>query len=111
MAHGAIAKRRPSRARVDELLAEVGATGIAERFVDFDDEVTLLAVRSIAPVSGKLCTWFSEPIGHRHERGDLISGAEAVRAGLFSRALPAEELLDFTRCRCRGCLGQACGWP
>lgn len=29
--------------------------------------------------------------------GDLISGAEAVRAGLFSRALPAEELLDFTR--------------
>ncbi|MFW9197417.1 enoyl-CoA hydratase/isomerase family protein [Corynebacterium striatum] len=29
--------------------------------------------------------------------GDLISGAEAVRAGLFSRALPAEELLDFAR--------------
>ena len=33
LAHGAIAKRRPSRARVDELLAEVGATGIAERRV------------------------------------------------------------------------------
>lgn len=29
--------------------------------------------------------------------GDLISGAEAVQAGLFSRALPAEELLGFTR--------------
>ncbi|MDK7884901.1 enoyl-CoA hydratase/isomerase family protein [Corynebacterium striatum] len=29
--------------------------------------------------------------------GDLISGAEAVRASLFSRALPAEELLDFAR--------------
>lgn len=29
--------------------------------------------------------------------GDLISGAEAVRAGLFSRAVPAEELLGFTR--------------
>lgn len=29
--------------------------------------------------------------------GELISGAEAVRAGLFSRALPAEELLGFTR--------------
>lgn len=28
---------------------------------------------------------------------DLMSGAEAVAAGLFSRALPAEELLDFTR--------------
>ncbi|MFH0411924.1 enoyl-CoA hydratase/isomerase family protein [Corynebacterium sp. L4756] len=29
--------------------------------------------------------------------GDMISGAEAVTAGLFSRAVPAEELLDFTR--------------
>lgn len=29
--------------------------------------------------------------------GELISGAEAVRAGLFSRAVPAEELLEFTR--------------
>lgn len=45
---------------------------IAERFVDFDYEVTLLAIRSIDPATGKLSTWFSEPIGHRHERGDLI---------------------------------------
>lgn len=29
--------------------------------------------------------------------GDLISGAEAVTAGLFSRALVADELLGFTR--------------
>lgn len=28
---------------------------------------------------------------------DLISGAEAVAAGLFSRAVPPNELLDFTR--------------
>jgi len=28
---------------------------------------------------------------------ELISGAEAVASGLFSRALPAEELQDFTR--------------
>ncbi|MGJ9373457.1 enoyl-CoA hydratase/isomerase family protein [Nesterenkonia sp. CF4.4] len=28
---------------------------------------------------------------------DLMSGAEAVAAGLFSRAMPAEELLDVTR--------------
>ena len=28
---------------------------------------------------------------------DLISGAEAVAAGLFSRAMPADGLLDFTR--------------
>lgn len=28
---------------------------------------------------------------------DLINGTEAVAAGLFSRAMPGEELLDFTR--------------
>ncbi|AKK04266.1 enoyl-CoA hydratase/isomerase family protein [Corynebacterium epidermidicanis] len=31
--------------------------------------------------------------------GELMSGAEAVQAGLFSRAVPADELLDFTRAR------------
>lgn len=30
---------------------------------------------------------------------ELISGAEAVQAGLFSRAVPADELLEFTRAR------------
>lgn len=29
--------------------------------------------------------------------GDMLSGAEAVQAGLFSRAVPADDLLDFTR--------------
>lgn len=29
--------------------------------------------------------------------GELLSGAEAVAAGLFSRAVPADELLPFTR--------------
>lgn len=29
--------------------------------------------------------------------GDLISGSEAVAEGLFSRAVPADELLDFAR--------------
>jgi enoyl-CoA hydratase/carnithine racemase len=29
--------------------------------------------------------------------GELLSGADAVAAGLFSRALPADEVLDFTR--------------
>ncbi|CAL8900027.1 2-(1,2-epoxy-1,2-dihydrophenyl)acetyl-CoA isomerase [Kocuria varians] len=33
--------------------------------------------------------------------GDLMSGAEAVAAGLFSRAVPAEELLEFTLERVR----------
>ena len=45
---------------------------VAERFVDFDLAVTLLAIRTIDPATGKLATWFSEPIGHRHEKGDLI---------------------------------------
>lgn len=31
--------------------------------------------------------------------GDLMSGSEAVQAGLFSRAVPADELLSFTRSR------------
>ncbi|WIK81493.1 enoyl-CoA hydratase/isomerase family protein [Micrococcus lylae] len=30
---------------------------------------------------------------------ELISGAEAVQAGLFSRAVPADELLEFTRAK------------
>lgn len=29
--------------------------------------------------------------------GDLLSGSEAVEAGLFSRAVPVDELLEFTR--------------
>ena len=33
--------------------------------------------------------------------GDLLNGADAVAAGLFSRALPADELLEFTRERAR----------
>lgn len=33
--------------------------------------------------------------------GDLIDGSEAVRSGLFSRALPADELLEFTREKAR----------
>ncbi|GAA3062496.1 MULTISPECIES: enoyl-CoA hydratase/isomerase family protein [Actinomycetes] len=33
--------------------------------------------------------------------GDLMSGAEAVASGLFSRCLPPEELVDFTREKAR----------
>ena len=32
---------------------------------------------------------------------DMMTGSEAVAAGLFSRALPAEELLEFTRGKAR----------
>ena len=45
---------------------------MVERFVDFDYEVSLLAVRSIDPATGEMATWFPEPIGHRHEHGDLV---------------------------------------
>ncbi|WP_313549983.1 formate-dependent phosphoribosylglycinamide formyltransferase [Corynebacterium sp.] len=45
---------------------------VAEQFVDFDYEVTIMAVRSIDPETGKLATWFSEPIGYEHDRGNLV---------------------------------------
>lgn len=45
---------------------------VVERFVDFDYEITLFAVRSIDPATGKMATWFSEPISHRHEHSDLV---------------------------------------
>src|SRR5699024_12497845 len=31
-----------------------------------------MAVRSIDPETGKLATWFSEPIGYEHARGNLV---------------------------------------
>ena len=45
---------------------------VAERFVDLDYEVIIMAVRSIDPETGKLATWFSEPIGYEHDRGNLV---------------------------------------
>ena len=45
---------------------------VVERFVDFDYEVTILAVRSLDPETGELATWFCEPIGTRHSGGDLV---------------------------------------
>ncbi|WIM67416.1 formate-dependent phosphoribosylglycinamide formyltransferase [Corynebacterium breve] len=43
-----------------------------ERFVDFDYEVTILAVRSIDPATGEMATWFCEPIGRKHSHGRLV---------------------------------------
>lgn len=48
-----------------------GSRVIVERFVDFDHELTLLAVRSLDPETGKLATWFCEPVGHTHRDGQL----------------------------------------
>lgn len=45
---------------------------IVEQFVEFDYEITLLTVRGINPATGKVATWFCEPIGHRQEDGDYV---------------------------------------
>lgn len=44
---------------------------IAEGFVDFDYEITLLTVRAIG-IDGKLATHFCEAIGHRQVNGDYV---------------------------------------
>jgi len=47
-----------------------GTRVIVEGFVDFDYEITLLTVRSIA--DGAPVTGFCAPIGHRQEAGDYV---------------------------------------
>ena len=44
---------------------------IAEGFIDFDYEITLLTVRAKA-ADGRIETHFCEPIGHRQVRGDYV---------------------------------------
>jgi phosphoribosylglycinamide formyltransferase 2 len=44
---------------------------IAEGFIDFDYEITLLTVRSIG-ASGEIETAFCEPIGHKQVQGDYV---------------------------------------
>lgn len=66
---------------------------MVERFVDFDHELTLLVVRSIDPATGKLATWFCEPVGHIHHQGQLESSwqpmAVAPRALENARSMAA----------------------
>src|SRR3954453_10050708 len=47
-----------------------GSRVIIEGFVDFDYEITLLTVRSVA--DGETVTGFCAPIGHRQEAGDYV---------------------------------------
>ena len=44
---------------------------IVEGFVDFDYEITLLTVRAVG-ASGKVETYFCEPVGHRQVGGDYV---------------------------------------
>lgn len=53
--------------------AWTGRRIMVERFVDFDHELTMLAVRSIDPATGRLATWFCEPLGHTHRDGKLAA--------------------------------------
>ena len=52
---------------------------IVERFGDLDFDVTLLAVRSVAPATGQMATWFAEPIGHDHRDGGLIDSWQPLQ--------------------------------
>ncbi|EGD54458.1 formate-dependent phosphoribosylglycinamide formyltransferase [Gordonia neofelifaecis] len=45
---------------------------IVEGFVEFDYEITLLTVRAIDPATGRLATYFCDPIGHRQVDGDYV---------------------------------------
>ncbi len=48
-----------------------GSHIIAESFVDFEYEITLLTVRARGP-DGAIATWFCEPIGHAQLGGDYV---------------------------------------
>ncbi|RKP44939.1 formate-dependent phosphoribosylglycinamide formyltransferase [Trinickia fusca] len=45
---------------------------IVEGFIRFDYEITLLTVRAVDPVSGRVQTSFCEPIGHLQVAGDYV---------------------------------------
>ncbi|MDK8870577.1 formate-dependent phosphoribosylglycinamide formyltransferase [Corynebacterium macclintockiae] len=62
---------------------------MVEQYIPFDYEVTILAVRSIDPVTGREATWFCEPIGHRQDRGDYVES--------WQPAHMSEDALDTAR--------------
>ncbi len=45
---------------------------IVEGFINFDYEITQLTVRAIDPASGKVATYFCDPIGHLQVDGDYV---------------------------------------
>ncbi len=57
--------------------------GVVERFIAADQEITIITARSIDPATGKMATWFCEPIGTRHEKGRLV---EAWQPAVVSEA-------------------------
>ncbi|MFT4127504.1 MAG: formate-dependent phosphoribosylglycinamide formyltransferase, partial [Gordonia sp. (in: high G+C Gram-positive bacteria)] len=49
-----------------------GERVIVEGWVDFDFEITLLTVRAIDPMTGRLTSHFCAPIGHKQVNGDYV---------------------------------------
>ncbi len=60
---------------------------IAEGFIDFDYEITLLTVRSLG-ADGQVLTQFCEPIGHRQVQGDYVESwqPQPMSPGALERA-------------------------
>lgn len=52
--------------------AAFSGPGILERIIGVDLHIVLPVVRSTDPVTGKLATWFCEPIGFHHEDGEYV---------------------------------------
>lgn len=59
---------------------------IVEGRIDFDNEITLLTVRSLR--DGEVVTDFCEPIGHRQEKGDYVESwqPQAMSPAALARA-------------------------
>ncbi|WP_151549957.1 MULTISPECIES: formate-dependent phosphoribosylglycinamide formyltransferase [Corynebacterium] len=78
---------------------------IAEEFVDFDYEVTILTVRSKDPYSDSEATWFCEPIGHTRlgevaELGGMSAGRasdNAESSGDFLESWQPAPMSESTR--------------
>lgn len=51
---------------------------IIERIVQYDYAMTIVAVRSIDPDTGKLATWFCQPIGKVMEHGRLVGAFQPL---------------------------------
>lgn len=70
---GQLVVRNLDELRNAPVLTPFPAQGVVvERFIEFDYELTILTARSVDPATGELATWFCEPIGTRHEGGDLV---------------------------------------
>jgi phosphoribosylglycinamide formyltransferase 2 len=63
---------------------------IVEGFIDFDYEITLLTVRAIDAVSGKVQTTFCEPIGHVQVAGDYVESWQPMQMSEKALALSKE---------------------